>query len=43
MDCRVDLAAGRDTRALLLTAFRDPRSLLAAEPMCYLHALHETG
>jgi DNA (cytosine-5)-methyltransferase 1 len=28
-----DLAAGRDTRARLLTACKDPRSLLAAEPM----------
>lgn len=28
-----DLAAGRDTRAKLLTACKDPRSLLAAEPM----------
>ncbi|MGW5679707.1 DNA cytosine methyltransferase, partial [Streptomyces sp. NPDC003860] len=33
-----DLAAGRDTRALLLTGCRDERSLLAAEPMRYLHA-----
>lgn len=38
-----DLAAGRDTRAALLTACRDPRSLLAAEPMRYLAALHQTG
>ncbi|MFC0844756.1 DNA cytosine methyltransferase [Streptomyces noboritoensis] len=38
-----DLAAGRDTRAKLLTACRDPRSLLAAEPMRYLAALHQTG
>lgn len=35
-----DLAAGRDTRACLLTACADPRSLLAAEPVRYLHALH---
>lgn len=38
-----DLAAGRDTRAILLTACKDPRSLLAAEPMRYLHALHQAG
>lgn len=38
-----DLAAGRDTRAKLLTACKDPRSLLAAEPMRYLHALHQVG
>lgn len=38
-----DLAAGRDTRAKLLTACKDPRSLLAAEPMRYLHALHSVG
>lgn len=38
-----DLAAGRDTRASLLTACRDERSLLAAEPMRYLHALHQAG
>jgi DNA (cytosine-5)-methyltransferase 1 len=38
-----DLAAGRDTRAGLLTACRDERSLLAAEPMRYLHALHQVG
>ncbi len=38
-----DLAAGRDTRAALLAACRDPRSLLAAEPMRYLHALHRAG
>ncbi|MET9564726.1 DNA cytosine methyltransferase [Streptomyces tauricus] len=38
-----DLAAGRDTRAALLAACRDPRSLLAAEPMRYLHALHQAG
>ncbi len=34
-----DLAAGRDTRASLLVECRDQRSLLAAEPMRYLHAL----
>ncbi|WP_069466038.1 DNA cytosine methyltransferase [Actinacidiphila rubida] len=38
-----DFAAGRDTRAHLLTACRDERSLLAAEPMRYLHALHQAG
>ncbi|MFG3362681.1 DNA cytosine methyltransferase [Streptomyces griseofuscus] len=38
-----DLAAGRDTREQLLAACADPRSLLAAEPMRYLHALHTTG
>ncbi|MEU5162277.1 DNA cytosine methyltransferase [Streptomyces sp. NPDC020875] len=38
-----DLAAGRDTRASLLTACRDERSLLAAEPMRYLQALHRSG
>jgi DNA (cytosine-5)-methyltransferase 1 len=38
-----DLAAGRDTRASLLTACRDERSLLAAEPMRYLRALKEAG
>jgi DNA (cytosine-5)-methyltransferase 1 len=38
-----DLSAGRDTRATLLTACRDERSLLAAEPMRYLHALHQAG
>ncbi|MBQ0855504.1 DNA cytosine methyltransferase [Streptomyces sp. BH-SS-21] len=38
-----DLAAGRDTRAALLAACRDPRSLLAAEPMRYLYALHRAG
>jgi DNA (cytosine-5)-methyltransferase 1 len=31
-----DLAHGRDTRAKLLTVCKDPRSLLAAEPMRYL-------
>jgi DNA (cytosine-5)-methyltransferase 1 len=34
-----DLARGRDTRAVLLTACRDPRSLLAAEPMRWHHDL----
>ncbi|KIQ67364.1 hypothetical protein TR51_06485 [Kitasatospora griseola] len=34
-----DLAHGRDTRASLLAACKDPRSLLAAEPMRYLHDL----
>ncbi|WP_079022045.1 DNA cytosine methyltransferase [Streptomyces sp. NRRL F-5193] len=38
-----DLAAGRDTRTRLLAACRDERSLLAAEPMRYLHALHAVG
>ncbi|MFE5162934.1 DNA cytosine methyltransferase [Streptomyces sp. NPDC056697] len=38
-----DLAAGRDTREALLSACQDKRSLLAAEPMRYLHALHTTG
>ncbi|MFJ7779297.1 DNA cytosine methyltransferase [Streptomyces yangpuensis] len=38
-----DLAAGRDTRERLLTACRDQRSLLAAEPMRYLRALHQAG
>ncbi|WP_413100255.1 DNA cytosine methyltransferase [Streptomyces sp. Inha503] len=38
-----DLAAGRDTRERLLAACRDERSLLAAEPMRYLHALHTAG
>ncbi|MGW2477928.1 DNA cytosine methyltransferase [Streptomyces sp. NPDC001665] len=38
-----DLAAGRDTRNRLLTDCRDPRSLLAAEPMRYLHALNASG
>ncbi|MFB7630533.1 DNA cytosine methyltransferase [Streptomyces sp. NPDC056149] len=36
-----DLAAGRDTRAELLASCRDARSLLAAEPMRYLHALNQ--
>jgi DNA (cytosine-5)-methyltransferase 1 len=34
-----DLAHGRDTRTALLVACKDPRSLLAAEPMRYLHDL----
>jgi DNA (cytosine-5)-methyltransferase 1 len=34
-----DLAHGRDTRAKLLTACADPRSLLAAEPMRWHHDL----
>ncbi|HEY3478823.1 MAG TPA: DNA cytosine methyltransferase [Streptomyces sp.] len=34
-----DLAAGRDTRAQLLAACKDPRSLLAAEPMRWHHDL----
>lgn len=34
-----DLAHGRDTRAELLPRCRDERSLLAAEPMRYLHDL----
>ncbi|MGW4441919.1 DNA cytosine methyltransferase [Streptomyces sp. NPDC004682] len=38
-----DLAAGLDTRDQLLAACRDPRSLLAAEPMRYLHALNTVG
>ncbi len=38
-----DLAAGRDTRECLLAACRDHRSLLAAEPMRYLHALNTVG
>ncbi|KOT61244.1 DNA cytosine methyltransferase, partial [Streptomyces rimosus] len=38
-----DLAAGRDTRDKLLGACRDERSLLAAEPMRYLHALNTVG
>lgn len=38
-----DLAAGRDTRSELLAACRDERSLLAAEPMRYLHALNAVG
>ncbi|MFF0740620.1 DNA cytosine methyltransferase [Streptomyces sp. NPDC004111] len=38
-----DLARGRDTRQSLLASCKDPRSLLAAEPMRYLHALHTAG
>ncbi|MEU3188395.1 DNA cytosine methyltransferase [Streptomyces sp. NPDC006923] len=38
-----DLAAGRDTREALLVSCRDERSLLAAEPMRYLHALKGVG
>ncbi|MFJ8794566.1 DNA cytosine methyltransferase [Streptomyces sp. NPDC102462] len=38
-----DLAQGRDTRENLLAACRDERSLLAAEPMRYLHALNTVG
>ncbi|MFC9545834.1 DNA cytosine methyltransferase [Streptomyces sp. NPDC056956] len=38
-----DLAAGRDTREKLLAACRDERSMLAAEPMRYLHALNAVG
>ncbi|MFJ7969479.1 DNA cytosine methyltransferase [Streptomyces sp. NPDC096324] len=38
-----DLAAGRDTRERLLASCRDERSLLAAEPMRYLHALNAVG
>jgi DNA (cytosine-5)-methyltransferase 1 len=38
-----DLATGRDTREKLLTACRDERSLLAAEPMRYLHVLNTVG
>ncbi|MFE8009070.1 DNA cytosine methyltransferase [Streptomyces sp. NPDC057418] len=38
-----NLAAGRDTRERLLAACRDERSLLAAEPMRYLHALNAVG
>ncbi|MBD0748109.1 DNA cytosine methyltransferase [Streptomyces sp. CBMA152] len=38
-----DLAAGRDTREQLLAACKDERSLLAAEPMRYLHALNQHG
>jgi DNA (cytosine-5)-methyltransferase 1 len=38
-----DLAAGRDTREKLLASCRDARSLLAAEPMRYLHALNRVG
>ncbi|MFD6994134.1 DNA cytosine methyltransferase [Streptomyces sp. NPDC059943] len=35
-----DLAQGRDTRERLLASCQDERSLLAAEPMRYLHALN---
>ncbi|WP_172381144.1 DNA cytosine methyltransferase [Streptomyces sp. MNP-20] len=38
-----DLAQGRDSRDQLLAACHDPRSLLAAEPMRYLHALNQHG
>ncbi|KPC62725.1 DNA methylase [Streptomyces chattanoogensis] len=38
-----DLAQGRDTREKILAACRDERSLLAAEPMRYLHALNTVG
>lgn len=38
-----DLARGRDSRAKLLASCQDGRSLLAAEPMRYLHALHSAG
>ncbi len=38
-----DLAQGRDTREQLLICCRDARSLLAAEPMRYLHALNTVG
>ncbi|MFF4529478.1 DNA cytosine methyltransferase [Streptomyces sp. NPDC001407] len=38
-----DLAAGHDTRERLLTSCKDARSLLAAEPMRYLHALNTAG
>ncbi|MEV7955308.1 DNA cytosine methyltransferase [Streptomyces sp. NPDC088141] len=38
-----DLARGRDTREKLLESCRDKRSLLAAEPMRYLHALNSVG
>ncbi|ALO96676.1 DNA methylase [Streptomyces hygroscopicus subsp. limoneus] len=38
-----DLAHGLDTREQLLAACRDERSLLAAEPMRYLHTLHQHG
>ncbi|WP_373040764.1 DNA cytosine methyltransferase [Streptomyces sp. NRRL S-448] len=38
-----DLADGRDTREKLLAVCKDPRSLLTAEPMRYLHALHSAG
>lgn len=38
-----DLATGHDTRDKLLAACQDERSLLAAEPMRYLHALNQHG
>ncbi|MFJ2812257.1 DNA cytosine methyltransferase [Streptomyces sp. NPDC087294] len=38
-----DLATGRDTREHLLASCLDARSLLAAEPMRYLHALTQHG
>ncbi|MFE0188021.1 DNA cytosine methyltransferase [Streptomyces sp. NPDC058989] len=38
-----DLAQGRDTREHMLVSCRDERSLLAAEPMRYLHALNQHG
>ncbi|MFF3372119.1 DNA cytosine methyltransferase [Streptomyces sp. NPDC002680] len=38
-----DLSAGRDTRDHLIGACADARSLLAAEPMRYLHALNLVG
>ncbi|MFD6989281.1 DNA cytosine methyltransferase [Streptomyces sp. NPDC059943] len=38
-----DLAQGRDTRERLLASCQDTRSLLAAEPMRYLHALNTVG
>ncbi|MET9185160.1 DNA cytosine methyltransferase [Streptomyces tendae] len=38
-----DLATGRDTREKLLASCQDERSLLAAEPMRYLHALNQHG
>ncbi|QLE76417.1 DNA cytosine methyltransferase [Streptomyces rectiverticillatus] len=38
-----DLARGLDTRTGLLSACRDQRSLLAAEPMRYLYALNRAG
>ncbi|MFF3125898.1 DNA cytosine methyltransferase [Streptomyces sp. NPDC057908] len=38
-----DLSEGRDTREKLLASCQDERSLLAAEPMRYLHALNSVG
>ncbi|MET9556791.1 DNA cytosine methyltransferase [Streptomyces sp. NPDC006645] len=38
-----DLAQGRDSRERLLASCQDERSLLAAEPMRYLHALNTAG